>query len=259
MTFLSRILGGVAAPPARCPSEEPDCLRSAARTDVGKVRALNEDRFVDLPQAGFWAIADGMGGHRTGDVAAQKVADALRALAETGPVTVEAAAETVREVNSSLFGLYAARGAQEVCGSTFVALILHEGRYECLWAGDSRAYLSRNGLCRRINRDHSVVQEMVDAGLLAADEARGHPRAHVITRAVGVAPELDVDVTGGAIEAGDLLLLCSDGLSDLLEPAHIEACLEKGTLAQKADALLAAALDAGAPDNVTLILVQAPR
>jgi serine/threonine protein phosphatase Stp1 len=233
-------------------------FRSAARTHVGKVRALNEDRFVDMPDAGFWAIADGMGGHRAGDVAADMVAKALAGCATAGPPTAEMATEAVQHVNDELFEIGRSGGSQDICGSTVVALIVREQQYQCLWAGDSRAYLYRAGQCRKISRDHSVVQELVDAGLVEPREAKRHPKAHVLTRAVGVVNTLQIDVSEGRLEPGDILLLCSDGLSDLLEPESIEACLASGELDEMADELLAAGLKAGAPDNITLVLVQAP-
>lgn len=255
MTLLSRIMRREPPRPAEEAAGAVPEFRSAARTHVGKVRSLNEDRFVEMADAGFWAIADGMGGHRAGDVAAQMIADALVQAAD-GEVTPARVAAAVEGVNAELLHARELRGNREVSGSTLVALILDDGRYQCLWAGDSRAYLLRDGRCSRISHDHSVVQELVDSGMIVAADAAAHPQAHVITRAVGVSATLSLDSNGGAVAAGDTFLLCSDGLSDALAPAILESCLGAGSIDEMADALLAAALEAGAPDNVTFILIQ---
>lgn len=258
MSFFSRFVRREAAiPAAHGPAPR---FRSVARSHVGRVRKLNEDRFVEMPEAGLWAIADGMGGHRAGDVAAQMVADAVRqAVSDSSgkPISAEAVALAVHRVNGDLLQISRLRGGRDISGSTMVALIAHEDSYQCLWAGDSRAYLFRGGRCSRINRDHSVVQDLVDAGLVAPAAAAYHPQAHVVTRAVGVASALSLDFSDGELVSRDVILICSDGLSDVLGASEIQACIGQPTLEAMADALLAAALDAGAPDNVTFILIQA--
>ena len=230
-------------------------FRSTARTHVGKVRSVNEDRLVERPDAGFWAIADGMGGHRAGDVAAEMVANALQGCIEHGPVTAEAVESAVQRVNDALVQNSQERRDQ-ISGSTLVALLARGEHLQCLWVGDSRAYLYRAGQCRKISRDHSVVQELVDVGIVPAADARHHPQAHVLTRAIGVSELLRLDTLGYRIEPGDILLLCSDGLSDLLDQSQMEDCLAGDGIDNKADALLDAALAGGAPDNITLILIE---
>lgn len=233
-------------------------FKSVARTHVGKVRSLNEDRFVEMPEAGVWAIADGMGGHHAGDVAAQMLAEAVeRAVAGTAePAKAERVAGAVHGVNAELHRMRRLHGLAGISGATFIALIAGGGRYQLLWAGDSRAYRFRDGRCSRISRDHSVVQELIDAGVVAPSASASHPQAHVVTRAVGATRALHLDFGEGDIANGDLFLLCSDGLSDIISPAVLDAILASASIEVAADALLSAALKAGAPDNVTFIIIE---
>lgn len=231
---------------------------SVARTHNGAVRELNEDRFVELPQAGLWAVADGMGGHQAGDVAAQMAADALvRVAAGNAAPSPGDVIEAVEAVNSALLARGGSANGGGTSGSTLVSLLIDENGYTCIWVGDSRAYLFRDGRLTRISRDHSLVQEMVDAGVLTPEQARNHPRGHVITRAIGVADPIRLEAIAGSIEAGDIFLLCSDGLTGTLEDSEIEAFLSGGELIPAADAMLAASLGKHARDNVTLVLVEA--
>jgi serine/threonine protein phosphatase PrpC len=229
---------------------------SVARSHEGSLRELNEDRFIDLSDIGLWAVADGMGGHQAGDMAAQMTVDALGALVENDFAPAPSAIhDAIEAVNTRLLARVSKGGLSATSGSTLVALIADKGRYTCLWAGDSRAYLLRDGQLNPISHDHSLVQEMVDAGLLSAQEARSHPRANVITRAVGVVDDLRLEAVTGNLEVGDRLLLCSDGLTATLEEEEIVMLLAKPDLAVAADALLAAALAGRARDNVTFVLI----
>ena len=234
---------------------------SWAVTDVGTVRSGNEDAFVDLPDVRLWAVADGAGGHQHGEVAAQALKTALEA-----PMGL-AGADLVAEVRARVAAVHeamrhradeeaAANGGAVTIASTLVVLLADGAHFACLWCGDSRAYMLRAGVLSPLTRDHSMVQEMVDAGVIDADAAEGHPHANVLTRAIGADganPELD-KITGRA-EPGDRFLLCSDGLFKALDAATI------GRLAGEPDpaqALIQAALTAAARDNVTAVVVQAP-
>ena len=234
--------------------------RSWAATDVGTVRTGNEDAFVDRPGQMLWAVADGAGGHQHGEVAA----GALKAALE---VPMEAAgADLVMAVRQRVTGVHealrrradeesAAHGGAVTIASTLVVLLAVGVHFACLWCGDSRAYLLRDGVLSPLTTDHSLVQEMVDAGVLAAEDAERHPHANVLTRAVGAdgtSPELD-KVTGRA-EGGDRFLLCSDGLFKALDAGSIERLVGGDDPAR---ALIAAALAAAARDNVTAVVVAA--
>lgn len=233
--------------------------RSAARTHVGQVRRLNEDRFLDRPDLGLWAVADGMGGHQAGEVAAGLIVDELALLTPRGSgyAYLGAVRERLRAVNGALRGRARDLRPGAVIGATVVVLLVFEGHYACVWAGDSRAYLLRDGALSQITHDHSMVQELVDAGALAAGEAARDRRANLVTRAVGASAELELDVSHGPMEAGDVMLLCSDGLTGLVEDAEIAHLISAAPIEQAADDLVALALRRGGSDNVTVVLIHA--
>jgi protein phosphatase/serine/threonine-protein phosphatase Stp1 len=229
-------------------------LFSRAATHPGAVRKRNEDAFVDRPDIGLWAVADGAGGHGAGDVASGAIADAL-----AGIPPHLGAAELLAQVRLRLTGVHEALLGHPAPGgrtpaSTVVALLARAGHFAVLWAGDSRAYLLRGGALRRLTRDHSLVQEMVDAGTLTEEEAERHAQANVITRAVGAPGDLVLDKVSGPLLPGDVLLLCSDGLFKEVAEAEIGPLLAGG---QGPEALLAEAVRRGARDNVTAVEVRA--
>jgi len=229
-----------------------------SRTDVGLRRKVNEDSILVRTERGLWAVADGMGGHEAGDVASGLVVEALQRL----PVVygleqlVEAAIKELRIANRQLIELAQSGGHERTIGTTVVALAIADGHFHCFWVGDSRAYRVRNGQIRRISRDHSLVQDLVDAGMLAPDEAEGHVNANVITRAVGVAEELEVDSSTGDAQSGDVFLLASDGLTRVVDDQEILAELAEKTPDGAADSLIEMVLARGAPDNVSIIITK---
>ena len=234
----------------------PLSFQSVSCSHPGLRRAINEDRVLDRPAAGLWAVADGMGGHRDGDIAAGRLVETLASLEPecSGYVRLMEAGRRVARLNAELFDLRHSAGP---IGSTLVLLLVHEAHYACMWAGDSRAYRLRHGRLTPITRDHSLVQELVETGVISDSERRSHPGAHVITRAVGAKPELDLDHRFAPIEAGDVFLLCSDGLTGCLRDASIAEAVQPDDLAGSADRLLKAALEDGAPDNISFVLVRA--
>jgi serine/threonine protein phosphatase PrpC len=229
---------------------------SVGRTHAGCVRALNEDALLNRPDIGLWAVADGMGGHEGGEVASAAVVDALAGVSTFTSAYAfrDAAAHALNQANAELVRRSEDRG---MMGSTVVALLAHEGHYACLWAGDSRAYMYRSGALKRISNDHSLVQELVDAGALSEEGARVHPRSNVITRAVGAREELELDGAFGVLRAEDRFLLCSDGLTAVVSDREIADAMIRAPLEAAAERLLDQALARGAPDNVTLVLISA--
>jgi serine/threonine-protein phosphatase Stp1 len=229
-----------------------------SRTNVGLKRQINEDSVLVRTERGLWAVADGMGGHDAGEVASAKVVDALAALpaADGLDTLVESAVAALIRVNRELIALATSNGSQRTIGSTAVGLIISGDRYCCFWAGDSRAYRLRGGEIARLSKDHSLVQGLIDAGLLKPEEAEGHENANVITRAVGVIPELVIDTVVGDVQSGDLFLLASDGLTRLVSDDEIAAELESQPLDQAADRLIETVLERGAPDNVSLVITR---
>lgn len=231
-------------------------LASTAATHPGAVRKRNEDNLVDRPDLGLWAVADGAGGHGSGDVASAAIADALSSI----PPGLTAA-EMLAQVRLRLAGVHAdlqaradARGTGGVIASTIVVLLARGEHFAALWAGDSRIYLMRDGQLLRLTRDHSLVQELVDAGEIDAADAESHPKANIITRAVGAGGELVLDKVADRIQPGDRYMLCSDGVFKELPEARIAALLADGA---KADELVRLAVEAGGRDNVSVVLIQA--
>lgn len=231
--------------------------RPSARgiTHQGTVRKRNEDAFVDRGDIGLWAVADGAGGHGAGDVASAAVAAAL---ADVPPGL--SAAEVLAQVRLRLNAVhrqlqqFAAQAVNGETPATTVAVLMARGEhFACLWAGDSRAYMLRSGQLSQITHDHSLVQELVEAGELSPEAAESHPQANVITRAIGGPDELQLDKVSGRIEAGDMLLLCTDGLFKALHESEIARLLLSGG---GAEILIEQALRSGARDNVTALVVE---
>lgn len=222
-------------------------------TDVGRVRRTNEDAV--LAEAPVFVVADGMGGHRAGDVASALAVSRLRSLGASPSVDPEAVASELRAINGLL------RDTGSGMGTTVVGMVLAAHRGTPCWLvfniGDSRAYSSTVGAgLRQITRDHSQVQEMVDAGLLAPGEARHHPRRNVITRALGAADRVEAEYWIRPVVAGERFLLCSDGLTGEVDDEVIAEVLGVGLTADETiDALHHHAMAAGARDNVSAVVV----
>ncbi|WP_271411471.1 PP2C family protein-serine/threonine phosphatase [Pseudomonas sp. Q1-7] len=226
-----------------------ELLGYAAQSIAGCVREHNEDALLCAPELGLWAVADGMGGHQRGEVASAVAVAALRdavAACEGLEASVQAAHRAV---------LAAASGSG--MGTTLVAVKFDGAAFGLVWAGDSRAY--RVGLdgITRLSHDHSLVQALVDAGELSPQEARHHPRRNVVTQCLGQEQQtLDVGWLDGRLEPGELLLLCSDGLTGELEDAEILAqCASADTLEELVAHLLGLACEAGGRDNISCIVI----
>lgn len=230
-------------------------IASIAATHPGLVRRVNEDRHCERPADGLWVVADGMGGHAFGDWAAHAVVQALESVTVPADfdAAVQAVADGVHSANRRIWAEAQRRGQQ--MGSTVVALLVQGDRFAALWVGDSRTYLLREGMLVLLTRDHSQVQEMVDRGLIAPEEAANHPRGHVLARAIGVGARIAVDVVTDTVEPGDRFLLCSDGLSGQVPDTDLAMIMSRPGQAEAIAALIEHALAGGAPDNVTAILV----
>jgi serine/threonine protein phosphatase PrpC len=242
------------------PSAPPSFrLASAAATHAGKVRKVNEDAFLERPDLGLWAVADGVGGAAQGDRASRLVVEALgrvHAPAAAAPFLAEVC-DRLKSVNGQLQQEAAAHGGDRLSASTVVALLAFGQHFACAWAGDSRLYLLRDYRLQQISRDHSEVQEMVDRGMLTPEQARTHPHANVVTRAVGAHDNLVIDMVQDRLRRDDVFLLCSDGLTKMLEDREIAALLGGDRPIEIAvEMLLDAALERGASDNVTVVGVQ---
>lgn len=258
-TAQGRQQGGSDLPTARqfvalmSPVPAAGPLSAEGVTDRGTVRSRNEDAFVDRGDIGLWAVADGAGGHGAGDVASSAVAAALQRL----PAGLSAG-ELLAQVRLSLAEVHttlqaaADDSAHVFPATTVVAFMANGGHFACLWAGDSRAYLLRDGKLCQLTRDHSLLQELIDAGSLTAAEAENHPQANVITRAIGGPEDLQLEKVAGRLAPGDRVMLCTDGVFKAIPEPVMADLLRQGT---SAGALIARCLEAGAKDNVTVVFI----
>lgn len=235
----------------------PFRIESASRTHEGRVRTHNEDAFCVRDGDGLWAVADGMGGHEGGEWASGRIVRELgKVCLDKGfEKACDAAKAAIAAANRQILDEGKKRGKR--MGSTIVLLIVEGARYGVLWAGDSRAYLMRAGALGQLSRDHSQVQEMVARGLMTPEQAVGHPMGHILSRAVGVQKEVEVDLVTGEVCSGDIFLLCSDGLHGVVADAEIAAHLSRESPDRALDQLVELTLSRGAPDNVTGIAIWA--
>lgn len=231
-------------------------FRYSAATHVGRVRKINEDSILALPEHRVWVVADGMGGHAAGDYASQTVVDALAMLpADLDPGDMMRAVRGAILRAHDLIRAEAAERGLGVVGATVVAPVLNDTHFMAFWAGDSRLYRFRDGQIEMLSSDHSLVAELVHAGQITWDEADVHPQANAITRAVGVDEVLELDKVRGEIAAGDRFLLSTDGLTKYATVDILRRMVPRQPIETVAETLLQFALDSGGADNVSVIVV----
>lgn len=225
---------------------------SEAATDTGRVRTANQDAFAQIGARGVWAVADGMGGYRDGDVASRMVCEGLQELAETASLeaAIDAIRERMTEVNERLHQASIREHNPVVSGSTVAVFIVQRTACAVVWAGDSRIYRFRHGRLTQLTTDHTWAAEL---NLQQPNEEADH----AITRAVGGEDTLLLDVRRDRVRLGDRYLLCSDGLTRELPDERIAELMAGEDVQQCAKALIDATLEAGARDNVTVVVVEA--
>jgi len=239
-------------------------MHVAARSDVGMVRSGNEDSFFAhaTKQGGLFIVADGMGGHAAGEVASemavQIVSRELSGLHQlTGSAPREKVAESIRNANRAIYDRTINESDKQGMGTTVSVLLISGERWLVGQVGDSRVYLLRDGALTQLTKDHSYVQEQVDAGLLTPEQARYHPYSNVITRCVGAGEEVEADTFSGEFRAGDVFLVCSDGLTGMVDDRRLQQLLlSRASAGRIVDALIAEANYRGGLDNVTAVVVQ---
>jgi protein phosphatase len=235
-------------------------LTAAARSDVGRRRPANEDTYALAPELGLFLVADGMGGHRAGQVAsglaARAALGALRSLAGDARGPSERLRACIAAANGEILASSRIKPELAGMGTTVVALLAEGGRMALAHVGDSRAYRIRGGEIRRLTEDHTVVGELVRRGEISQRAAEEHPHRHVLTRALGVRRAIEPDLLEVAPEPGDVYLLCSDGLTGHLADEEIAALVaDAPDLDAAAERLVDLANGRGGEDNITVVLV----
>jgi PPM family protein phosphatase len=228
-------------------------VEQVGRTDVGRQRSANEDSLVLQPP--FFAVADGMGGARAGEVASAIAAEAFEGASAAGEAAEAQLARILREANRRIYDLAVTDESRRGMGTTLTAAKVHDGEVSLGHVGDSRAYRMRDGELEQITRDHSLVAELERSGQITPEAAEHHPQRSIITRALGPEPDVEVDTYTLSAREGDLFLLCSDGLTSMLSDDEVAAILRtSATLDDAADALIKAANQSGGKDNITVVL-----
>ncbi len=238
-------------------------LSVAAGTDVGRIRAGNEDSlYADADQErGLFIVADGMGGHAAGEVASEMAVQIVardltnvRDLAGHEPLA--RMGDALKAANRDIYERMIRESDKQGMGTTASCMVIGQGRWIIGHIGDSRVYQLRAGMLRQLTKDHSYVQEQVDAGFLTPEQARYHPYSNVITRCVGANAAVEADVLDGEIQNGDLYLLASDGLTGMVEDPQLKKILEsKQSPGRMVDAMITEANRRGGLDNITAIVV----
>jgi serine/threonine protein phosphatase PrpC len=236
----------------------PILWTSAAKTDVGVVRDANEDAVFEKSEIGLWAVADGMGGHLVGDIASGKIVAALDLIEGDQILSryVNNVEDALLDVNEKMIEYAQVMFDEGTMGSTVVSLIIKDRIGVCLWTGDSRLYRYRNQKLLQLTRDHSQLEDMIEFGLLSRENAANYAQKNVITRAIGVESPLYLDVNIFTTQIGDIFILCSDGLYNVVTEQEIIDSLASRNVENIAEELIQRALQQGAPDNVSVVVVQ---
>jgi protein phosphatase len=238
------------------------------RSEIGLVRTINQDAFAVLNKVGVWAVADGMGGHVGGEVAAQTAIETIQAEAgasgnllsngQTSPTDV--LTDLISRAHDAILNRARSKSKLKGMGTTIVLLAIASDPAPVAYlahVGDSRAYRFRSGTLTLLTKDHTLIEKYLERGILTAETAKTHPERHVLTRALGVGSTVKPTITAFPILPQDLILLCSDGLTKMLEDEDIQALFAAGELdpTQVCNRLVTAALDRGGEDNVTVVVV----
>ena len=242
-------------PKSKTEENLPAGILSAFRTDVGKVRANNQAAPIVSEKLRLYGVADGMGGHKGGEVASTSARDDLLRELEGKTPSVAALSGAIEEVNRQIYHQQEHDDALTGMGTTLSVLWMSDNFVYIGHVGDSRVYLLRDGEFKQMTLDHSLVEQLVREGVLTEEEAQNHPMRNIITRAIGTDESVEVDVVVEERRKGDLWLACSDGLHGLVDDRQMRDALRQYAPEKAADVLLKAALDAGGRDNVTLVIV----
>jgi serine/threonine protein phosphatase PrpC len=234
-----------------------ELFETGAATNVGKVRLRNEDSYLTRPEAGIWAVADGMGGHEDGDLASHTVTEALKSIVSPNSASelLSLCEDRIFEANTRLQELSRRRGGI-IIGTTVTVLLAFDGYFASLWCGDSRIYMVRNGEITQVSRDHTEVQDLLAKGVITAEQAATWHGSNVITRAIGVVDTPELELSSGPLNAGDVFVICTDGLTQHVKDDEILQHVAANGPQAACDRLIVLTLERGAVDNVTVIVIR---
>jgi protein phosphatase len=232
-------------------------FETGAATHVGKVRERNEDSYLVRPEAGIWAVADGMGGHEAGDLASRTVVEALASIEapESASELLSLCKSRILDANAQLLKISHERGGVTI-GTTVTILLTFDGYFACVWSGDSRMYRVRENAISQISRDHTEAEDLLVEGVITPEEAKSWAGKNVITRAIGVTEFPELEVVTGALHPNDIFILCTDGLTRHVQDGEILESAKAPTTEQACDRLVLLTLERGAGDNVTVVVVR---
>lgn len=245
----------------------PYTITAFGLSDIGLVRQNNEDVWGQLPQLNFYVLADGMGGHQAGEVAAREAVNSLNRVvkrkikAAQQPLSIVDLEEMLRQAIRYVNGVIYKLGKKEIelrgMGTTLCCLLFHGNGVVFAHVGDSRIYRFRNAQLEQLTKDHSLLCELVDQGQINEQQASEFLYKNIITRAIGTEPKVEPTLGIGELQDDDIYLMCSDGLSDLLAPDEIEKVLiQTDSLKEAAESLIALANEKGGRDNITVVLTK---
>ncbi len=240
-------------------------MRSFAATDTGRVRKINEDScYNDPEQMGLYIVADGMGGHQAGEVASSLAVETLSTVLRDSLMGGNARSSYIEDVmrdavvatNRTVYDLATSKSGYSGMGTTVVVCIVRKNHLHVAHIGDSRAYLLRDGILKQLTTDHSLVQELLSKGRITEEEALDHPRKNILTRALGTDPAVEVDTMNIALKSGDTILLCTDGITNHVDPLEIKGFLTENPPETACREMIRLANDRGGFDNMTVLIIE---
>ena len=240
-------------------------MKSFAMTDIGRVRKINEDSHYNDPEhMGLYIVADGMGGHQAGEVASALAVETLSTLlreplkaGNSRPSYIEdAIRDAVVSTNNTIYSLATSKTGYGGMGTTVVVCVVRDNRIHIAHIGDSRAYLLRAGILKQLTTDHSLVQELLSKGRITEAEAADHPRKNILTRALGTDPAVEVDTMDLALDAGDMIMLCTDGITNHVDVQELRSFLYENSPENACRQMIGLANERGGFDNMTVLIIE---
>jgi len=234
-----------------------DNIATSSMTHTGAVRTRNEDALLAMPKVGLWAVADGMGGHEAGDYASQCIVGHLYEAGShfQGPALLEEIPRALDMANREIYQYSQQQANGQIVGSTITVLLMENESFHCFWSGDSRCYLARERQFRALTRDHTEAEELIRQGVMTPEQAENSPESNTLTDAIGIDETPHIDYITDYIYEDDRFLLCTDGLNKVFSDIMLSHMIEHSDIDKVNQQFLVEALNAGAPDNLSSIIV----